>query len=128
MRMIAATMLVALAALLVPPARAESVPVEPEPVSILGHLVESRTSKDIGRVVDVLVDHDGHPQAAVLDVGGFLGVGARKVVVAWSALHFSAAGGDKLTVAIDISSDRIKAAPAYEPGKPVIALASDKPD
>jgi hypothetical protein len=128
MRLVVLSLLAALVLTAALPAGAESVPVEPEPVSLLGHLVESRTSKDIGRVVDILVDHDGHPRAAVLDVGGFLGVGTRKVVVAWSALHFSAAGGDNITVAIDISSDRIKAAPAYVPGKPVIALASDKPD
>jgi hypothetical protein len=104
---------------------AAAVPVDPEPVSIMGHLVESRTSKDLGRVVDVLVDHDGKPVVAILDVGGFLGVGTRRVAVAWNALHFSAAGGNKLTVAIDIPSDEIKAAPAYEAGKPIKALADE---
>jgi hypothetical protein len=129
MRLTAATLFACLA---IPPcarlARADSVPVEPEPVAILGHLVESRDSKDMGRIVDLLVDHDGHPLAAVLDVGGFLGVGNRKVVVAWSALRFSAAGGGKLTVMIDIPTDRINAAPAYDPKKPVKALATDAPD
>src|SRR5271166_6932849 len=38
----------------------------------------------VGRVIDVLVDQTGRPRAAVLDVGGFLGMGARDVAVDWA--------------------------------------------
>src|SRR6266849_2785320 len=37
---------------------------------------------------DVLVDRSGIVRAAVIDFGGFLGVGSRKIVVDWNALHF----------------------------------------
>ena len=42
----------------------------------------------MGRIVDVLVDGQGMARAAIIDFGGFLGVGSRKIAVAWQALHF----------------------------------------
>jgi sporulation protein YlmC with PRC-barrel domain len=59
--------------------------------AILGQRVTDAEGKEIGRLVDVLVDANGQPQAAVIDFGGFMGVGNRKIAVHWSALHFSPA-------------------------------------
>ena len=42
----------------------------------------------MGRIVDVIVDRAGAVRAAVIDFGGFLGVGSRKIVVDWNALRF----------------------------------------
>src|SRR5579872_23833 len=47
-----------------------------EAASVLGRPVRGPDGKDIGRVVDVLVDQAGHPRAAVIDFGGFMGVGS----------------------------------------------------
>ena len=52
--------------------------------AILGQRVIGPTGKEIGRLVDVLVDANGQPQAAVIDFGGFMGVGNRKIAVHWS--------------------------------------------
>ena len=46
----------------------------------------------MGRVVDIVVDSAGQVRAAVIDFGGFLGVGSRKIAVDWNALHFPPAG------------------------------------
>ena len=46
----------------------------------------------MGRIVDVLVDRRGQVRAAIIDFGGFLGVGSRKIAVDWSALHFPPPG------------------------------------
>ena len=74
--------------------------------------------KDIGRLVDVLVDANGQPQAAVIDFGGFMGVGNRKIAVHWSALHFNP-GDAKRKVALDMTPDQIKSAPEFRnPTKP----------
>ena len=115
--------------LLVAPARAEGVHAIPPGMAdgLLGHSVvivsPGKPPQDIGRVVDVLVDGDGHPMAAVLDVGGFLGVGSRKVAVAWTALQFAPVkGGLSITLAMD--ADHIRAAPDYNgPDKPVQAVS-----
>jgi hypothetical protein len=80
--------------------------------AILGQRVTGPDGKDVGRLVDVLVDASGQPQAAVIDFGGFMGVGNRKVAVHWSALHFNPAD-PKRKVALDMTQDQIKAAPEF---------------
>ncbi len=59
---------------------------------ILGREVRSTADENMGRIVDVLVDRSGQVRAAIIDFGGFLGVGSRKIAVDWKALHFPAAG------------------------------------
>jgi hypothetical protein len=80
--------------------------------AILGRQVTDAQGKDLGRLVDVLVDETGLPRAAVIDFGGFLGVGNRKVAVHWSALHFNPAEG-KHIITLDMTPDQIKSAPEY---------------
>ncbi len=55
---------------------------------VLGRDVRSAANEDMGHIVDVIVDRAGTVRAAVIDFGGFLGVGSRKIVVDWNALHF----------------------------------------
>jgi len=92
--------------------------------AILGsRVVDAKEGKTLGRLVDVLVDGKGEPQAAVIDFGGFMGVGSRKVAVHWSTLHFNPADGKHLAV-LDMTPDQIKAAPEYSnPDKPVPVVA-----
>ena len=59
-----------------------------EAQGILGRDVRSLTDEDMGRIVDILVDGEGRVRAAIIDFGGFLGVGSRKIAVDWKALHF----------------------------------------
>ncbi len=79
---------------------------------ILGRTVYGSSGDTVGRVVDVLVDAAGLPQAAVLDVGGFLGVGNRIIAVHWNALHFKPSDKDH-PITIDMPADEIAAAPQY---------------
>jgi len=80
--------------------------------AILGQRVTDPEGKDLGRLVDVLVDANGQPQAAVIDFGGFMGVGNRKVAVHWSALHFRP-GDVTHKVVLEMTPDQIKAAPEF---------------
>ena len=43
--------------------------------TLLGKPVQSLKGEDLGRVVDVVVDRSGVLRAAIVDFGGFLGVG-----------------------------------------------------
>jgi hypothetical protein len=86
----------------------------PEQVSaILGLKVVDQEGKEIGRLVDVLVGQDGQPTAGVIDFGGFMGVGSRKIAVQWSTLHF-APGDAKRPVTLLLTPDQIKAAPEFK--------------
>jgi sporulation protein YlmC with PRC-barrel domain len=65
--------------------------------------------EEIGEVYDVLVDASGKPVAVSADVGGFLGVGEKGVVI---GLDQATADGDHLKV--NMTKDQIKALPAYK--------------
>jgi len=79
---------------------------------VLGRTVFSPAGDTVGRIVDVLVDAAGLPQAAVLDVGGFMGVGNRIIAVHWAALRFHPTDKDH-PITIDMPADEIAAAPQY---------------
>lgn len=59
----------------------------------------------------------------MIDFGGFLGVGSRKVVVDWGALHFTPEDQPQKII-LDLSRDQVKAAPEYRSGKPVVVLGA----
>src|SRR6202165_480156 len=90
---------------------------------VLGKEIRSSADEHMGRVVDVLVDQAGHVRAAVIDFGGFLGVGNRKVVVDLTALHFAPAD-QRDRISLDLTRDQVKQAPEYKPGKPVVVLGA----
>jgi hypothetical protein len=56
--------------------------------SVFGEHVRDLNGDDAGRLWDILVDDSAHPEAAVISYGGTLGVGERKVAVAWDKLQF----------------------------------------
>ena len=94
--------------------------------AILGQRVADPEGKEIGRLVDVLVDANGQPQAAVIDFGGFMGVGNRKIAVHWSALRFSP-GDPKHKVALEMTPDQIKAAPEFRNPNKAAAVVTPEP-
>jgi PRC-barrel domain len=92
---------------------------------ILGKDVVSAKGEDMGRIVDVLFDEKGEPHAAVIDFGGFLGVGTRKIAISWNALRFDL-GEKKNVIALDLDREQLKAAPEYkyaESDKPIPVVA-----
>ena len=91
---------------------------------ILGREVRSADDANMGRIVDVIVDRSGKVPAAIIDFGGFLGVGSRKIAVDWNALHFAAPGQPGERITLELTPDQVKAAPEYQEGKPVIVLGA----
>ncbi len=93
-------------------------PVESPVVSILGKRVEGPTGEDMGRVVDVLADANGRVRVAIIDFGGFLGVGNRRIAVDWPLLRFHPTDAAKPLV-LNVSREKLMSAPAYkESGHP----------
>jgi hypothetical protein len=91
---------------------------------VLGREVRSATDENMGHIVDVLVDRSGQVRAAIIDFGGFLGVGSRKIAVEWNILHFPAPGKPGSRITLELNRDQLSAAPAYQDGKPVVILGS----
>jgi hypothetical protein len=94
---------------------------------VLGKDVLSATGENMGRIVDVLFEYSGKPRAAIIDFGGFLGVGTRKIAVDWNALRFDL-GEKKKVLALDLGRDQLKAAPEYkESDKPIAIVTLPRP-
>ncbi len=91
---------------------------------VLGRDVKSPTDENMGRIVDVLVDHTGTVRAAVIDFGGFLGVGSRKIVVDWSALHFGRVNNKSDSITLELTKAQVAAAPEYKEGTPIVVLGA----
>jgi hypothetical protein len=91
---------------------------------VLGRDVRSPADEDMGHIVDVIVDRAGVVRAAVIDFGGFLGVGSRKIVVDWNALHFGhvADKGDSIT--LELTKEQVIAAPEYKEDQPIVVLGA----
>jgi PRC-barrel domain len=86
-------------------------------IPILGKKVRDASGKDMGLVVDVLVDHDGMVRAAVIDFGGFLGVGNRKIAIAWRLLQVNPTDRDA-PIVLTLDRAQVQAAPEYKPSSP----------
>lgn len=81
---------------------------------VLGKRVLGAAGEDVGMVVDVLIDNVGKPSAVVVDFGGFLGVGSRKIAVDWALLQFRP-GDERTPILLDVTAEAIRAAPEYRP-------------
>ena len=91
---------------------------------VLGRDVRSPANEDMGRIVDVSVDRAGVVRAAVIDSGGILGVGSRKIVVDWSALHFGRVADKADSITLELTKDQVKAAPEYKEDQPIVVLGA----
>lgn len=96
-----------------PPANQELI-YKGEATRILGRTVRDPANNEVGRIVDVLVDDQGVPKAALIDFGGFMGVGNRRIAVAWRALHFLPAA-EQYQIRLEMTADQIKATPDFKP-------------
>jgi len=91
---------------------------------VLGRHVRSPANEDMGHIVDVIVDRAGAVRAAVIDFGGFLGVGSRKIVVDWNALHFGRIAEKADSITLELTKDQGTAAHEYKEGQAIVVLGA----
>jgi hypothetical protein len=91
---------------------------------VLGREVRSSAGENMGRIVDVIVDRTGQARAAIIDFGGFLGVGSRRIAVDWNALRFRPDSVKRDVITLELTRDQVKAAPEYKDKQPVVVLGA----
>ena len=91
---------------------------------VLGRDVRSPTDEDMGHIVDVIVDRVGIVRAAVIDFGGFLGVGSRRIAVDWNALHFGRIANKSDSITLELTKAQVTAAPEYKEDTPIVVLGA----
>ena len=91
--------------------------------AILGKGVRSNAGEEMGRIVDVIVSRDGQVHAAIIDFGGFLGIGTRKIAVDWNALDFAAVGKPR-AITLELTRNQVRLAPEYKRGEPLVVVGA----
>ena len=84
-----------------------------ETKDIIGTRIKNAEGKDIGEVDQLLINRDGKVSHVVIGLGGFAGMGEKKVVVPWSDLKFAPVTEGKKN-AITMDESRLDSAPRYE--------------
>jgi len=115
-----------------PPARPPELPADTsvtvlgswQAQGVLGREVRSTADENMGRIVDVIVDRAGQARAAIIDFGGFLGVGSRRIAVDWNALRFRPDSVTRDVITLELTRDQVKAAPEYKDKQPVVVLGA----
>jgi hypothetical protein len=95
-------------------------------LAVLGKKVRDASGADMGLVVDVVVDRNGVPLAAVIDFGGFLGVGSRKIAIDWQLLQFDPNNRDA-PILLSLNRAEVQAAPEYKPSAPSPQMVGPPP-
>lgn len=81
----------------------------------MGMSVYNRAGERIGEIDDVLVDGSGRVMAAVVGVGGFLGMGERKVAVTFRSFEMMREANGKPRLTVDLTKSALQSAPEYKP-------------
>lgn len=83
---------------------------------MVGTTVYGIDEKNIGEIGDVLLTADGKVDAYVIDVGGFLGMGEKKVAVGSENLAFLVDAEGKRYLYTSFTKDQLEKQPAYDKG------------
>jgi len=81
--------------------------------SLMGKDVYGANGKKVGEINNLLVGPDTRVHAAIVEFGGFLGIGEHKVAVPWDQLNVT-----KDRVTTNMTEDQVKAAPRWEKDRP----------
>jgi hypothetical protein len=79
----------------------------------VGREVYNRAGENLGTVADILVGPDGKMAAALINVGRFLGIGHKDLVVSFTALHMKH-GATNPRVVIDATKEELQSAPNFD--------------
>lgn len=80
---------------------------------LIGANVKNAQDEDIGKIDDLVFSDDGRIEAAVVSVGGFLGIGAKNVALSWDQLQVrSSDAGEEIMVSL--TKEQLENAPSFK--------------
>lgn len=80
---------------------------------IIGVNVRNNQNESVGEVEDLVMDRQGEVKAAIISVGGFLGIGERWVAVNYDSLNMMP-DGNNWRVVLNTTRDQMKTAPEFK--------------
>jgi hypothetical protein len=82
--------------------------------NLTGATVVGPEGDDIAVVGDILLTADGQVDAMLIDFGGFLGIGEKRVAVSLDNLEFAANENGDLIIYSDFTREQLEAQPEYD--------------
>lgn len=80
---------------------------------LIGTTVYGAAEENLGEINDLLIDRTGNVVAAVIGVGGFLGVGEKDVAVPFQSVEVSRKADGKQHLVLRKTKDELKNAPEF---------------
>jgi hypothetical protein len=80
---------------------------------LVGSKVKNNAGDTIGDINEIVLTSDGSAAAAIIGVGGFLGMGEREVAVQFKSLQLSRDSSGNQVVKLDTTKDALKNAPVW---------------
>lgn len=79
--------------------------------NLMGLTLRNPQDENIGDIDDVLVTPDGQIEQVVVSVGGFLGIGSKKVAIDWEDVQVTAGANNAV---VNMTREQLENAPAWE--------------
>jgi len=80
--------------------------------TLIGDTVRNSDGDKLGDVKEIMLDMDtGRVSYAVLDMGGFLGIGNKLFAMPWSLINVDT---DNHEIVVDVPKDRLENAPGFD--------------
>jgi sporulation protein YlmC with PRC-barrel domain len=81
---------------------------------IIGASVKNAQGENLGKIDELVIDpHDARIKAAVVSVGGVLGIGAKSVAVPWDKVTMGS-GTERDAVVVAMEKDELEHAPGWQ--------------
>jgi len=81
---------------------------------LIGASVKSTQGENLGKIDELVIDpHDARIKAAVVSVGGVLGLGAKSVAIPWDRMTMGT-GADRDTIIVAMGKDELERAPGWQ--------------
>ncbi len=79
----------------------------------IGEPIYNAAAEEIGTIDDLVLDKDGNIVAVTVSVGGFLGIGAKTVAIAWPSLKAEVTAEDEVRLILAADRSTLENAPDY---------------
>lgn len=93
--------------------------------TLIGQEVFGPDDQSIGEIADLVLQEDGETRAAIVDVGGFLGVGEKQVAIPFDQIEVSAEG-EETRVMVALSQEELEQLPEFQ--APEDIAATEQPE
>ena len=81
---------------------------------LIGASVKSAQGESVGKIDELVIDpHDARIKAAIVSVGGVLGLGAKSVAIPWDRMTMGT-GANRDTIIVAMGKDELERAPGWQ--------------